>query len=162
MWYVLYTRPKAEKRVAETLEKVQIEVYCPMTTEIRQWSDRKKKITVPLFRSYVFVRLKEKDRHKVFEVPGVVRYLYWLGKPAVVRDLEIEIIKNWISQETVEELVIHQLSEGERIRILSGAFKDEEAIIEKIGPKRVRLILIRLGCIVNARIKDLIPTPIAV
>jgi transcription antitermination factor NusG len=162
MWYVLYTRPQAEKRVADTLEKLQIEVFCPMTTEIRQWSDRKKKITVPLFRSYVFIRLKEKDRHKVFEVPGVVRYLYWLGKPAIVRDVEIETIQNWISEDKIEGFVVNQLSQGDRVHLSSGAFKNEEAIIEKMGAKRVRLILVKLGCIVNARLKDLVPDRMAV
>ncbi len=162
MWYVLYTRPKAEKRVAETLEKINIEVYCPMITEVRQWSDRKKKVSSPLFRSYLFVRLREMDRHKVFEVPGVVRYLYWLGKPAIVRDVEIQTIKNWLHEDGVEELVVQQLSPGESVKITSGAFKNEQAIIQEVGSRRVRLILVKLGCIVNARVKDLVPHKIAV
>lgn len=156
MWYVLYTKPQTEKRVADTLEKLQIEVFCPMTTEIRQWSDRKKKITVPLFRSYVFIRLKEKDRHKVFEVPGVVRYLYWLGKPAIVRDVEIETIQNWISEDKIESAEVQQLTPGDKVRIPAGAFKNEEAIIEEVGSRRVRLILVKLGCVVSARTKDLV------
>lgn len=156
MWYVLYTRPKAEKRVADTLEKIAVEVYCPMTTDIRQWSDRKKKITAPLFRSYVFVRLKEKDRHKVFAVPGVVRYLYWLGKPALVRDVEIETIQDWLNEDKLEDVEVQHLMPGDKIRIPAGAFKDKEAIIEKIESKRVRLVLVKLGCIVSARTKDLI------
>ncbi len=162
MWYVLYTRPKAEKKVADTLEKLNIDVYCPMTTEIRQWSDRKKKITVPLFRSYVFVKLKEKDRGKVFEVPGVVRYLYWLGRPAIVRDVEIELIENWLCEDKVEEVMVQHISTGDRVWLSVGAFKDEEAIVQEIGPKRVRLILVKLGCIVNARTKDLIADRMAV
>lgn len=156
MWYVIYTRPKAEKRVADTLEKINIEVYCPMTSEIRQWSDRKKKITAPLFRSYVFVRLKEKDRHKVFDVPGVVRYLYWLGKPALVRDVEIETIQDWLNEDKLEGVEVHHLTPGDKVRIPAGAFKDEEAIIQEVGSKRVRLVLVKLGCIVSARTKDLV------
>ncbi|MDT0651627.1 UpxY family transcription antiterminator, partial [Autumnicola edwardsiae] len=89
-WYVLYTKPKWELKVYENLQKKDIKAYCPTVTEVKQWSDRKKKITAPLFRSYIFVYLAEKERSEVFEVPGVVRYLYWLGKPAIVRDVEIQ------------------------------------------------------------------------
>ena len=52
-WYALYTKPRWEKKVAKALEKIGIIVYCPMITEVRQWSDRKKKVTLPLFKSYV-------------------------------------------------------------------------------------------------------------
>lgn len=156
MWYVLYTRPKAESRVAETLEKIDIEVYCPMMTEVRQWSDRKKKVTVPLFTSYVFIRLQEKDRHKVFEVPGVVKYLYWLGKPALVRDAEIDIIKDWLGNGAVEDVLLENVSPGDRVVIKSGAFKDQEAIIKKVGPTRIRLVLVDMGCTVTAKTRDVL------
>ncbi|WP_424494975.1 UpxY family transcription antiterminator [Salinimicrobium sp. GXAS 041] len=156
MWYVLFTRAKAEKRVADTLRKLNFEVYCPMTTEVRQWSDRKKRITVPLFRSYVFVKLKEKDREKVFEVPGVVRYLYWLGRPAIVRDREIEVIQQWLGGEELEEVSISHLSPGDKVIIGSGAFKDEEAIIQEVGTKRTKLILLGLGCTVNAKTREVL------
>jgi transcriptional antiterminator RfaH len=84
-WLVLYTKPKNEVKVAERLAAAGITVYCPLVTSLRQWSDRKKKVTLPLFSSYVFVQLAEVQRAAVFEVPGVVRYLFWLGKPAVVQ-----------------------------------------------------------------------------
>lgn len=156
MWYVLYTRSKAEKKVADTLEKMKLEVYCPMTTEIHQWSDRKKKVTVPLFRSYVFVRLNEKERHLVFDVPGVVKYLYWLGKPAIVRDTEIETIQNWLTGEDLEDLLITDLTPGDRVILQGGAFRNKEAIIKDASPKRVRLILLELGCTVSAKTRDVL------
>lgn len=158
MWYVLYTRPKAEKRVADTLEKMKLTVFCPMTTQVRQWSDRKKKVSIPLFTSYVFVNLKEGERGKVFDVPGVVRYLYWLGKPAIVRDVDIEVIQNWLSGNEVEQCVVEQLSPGDKVHIQSGIFKDEEAILKEVGPRRVRLILTKLGCTVNILTRDLVRT----
>lgn len=92
-WFAIYTRPKNEKKVVEGLEKLGVEVYCPMVTEIKQWSDRKKKVEIPLIKSYVFVNIEEKNRNIVFEVPGVVRYLFWLGKPAVIQEQEIEVLK---------------------------------------------------------------------
>lgn len=156
LWYVLYTRPKAEKRVADNLQKIALEVYCPMTTEIRQWSDRKKKVSTPLFTSYVFVKLKEKDRHKVFDIPGVVKYLYWLGKPAIVKDYEIDTIKNWLIDGEVKEATVEHISPGDRVHISSGTFKNQEAIVRELGPKRARLILLNLGCVVNIRTRDLV------
>src|SRR5690606_27244913 len=94
-WYVIYTKPRAEAKVAESLKKLGITVYCPMITEVHRWSDRKKKVSLPLFKSYVFVQLLPKDRNQVFAVPGVVNYLFWLGKPAQVREQEIQTIKKW-------------------------------------------------------------------
>ena len=156
MWYVLYTKPKAELKVAETLKQIQVEVYCPTITEVRQWTDRKKKVTVPLFRSYVFVRLKEMDRYKVFEVPGVVKYLYWLGRPALVRDAEIEIIEKWLNGDELEEVSVSHLSPGDRVIISSGAFKDEEAVVQEVGTKRIKLILLSLGCTVSAMTREVL------
>ena len=156
MWYVLYTRPKAEKRVADSLEKINIEVYCPMVTSVRQWSDRKKKVKIPLFHSYVFVRLKERDRPKVFEVPGVTRYLYWLGRPGIVKDEEIETVKDWLNGGKVQDVMIENFSPGDRVVIKAGAFKDEEAIIKHVNSSRIRLILVGLGCTVTAKTSEVL------
>jgi transcriptional antiterminator RfaH len=162
MWFVLYTKPRAEKKVADFLGNINLEVYCPMVTEVRQWSDRKKKLQVPLFTSYVFVNLKEKERHKVFDVPGVVRYLFWLGKPAVVKDKEIETISQWLRGESLEEISVEHISPGDKIIIGSGAFKDEQAIVQEVGPRRMKLILLSLGCTVNIQTRDIVPNPVNV
>src|SRR5690554_7279042 len=87
-WYALYTRPRNEKKVVQGLTSLGIEVYCPMVTEVRQWSDRKKKVALPLIPSYVFVRIAETKRSMVFEVPGVVRYLYWLRSEEHTSELQ--------------------------------------------------------------------------
>lgn len=154
-WYVLYTKPKSEKMVAESLKDAHFEVYCPTIKEVRQWSDRKKKVEVPLFTSYVFIRLRESDRAKVFEFPGVLRYLYWLGKPAIARDEEIEIIKDWLNNDDYEDFKIGNISMGDCVKIKSGPLKDREGIIQEIGAKRLRLVLRNLGITINVRIKDL-------
>jgi transcription antitermination factor NusG len=91
-WYVVYTKPKWEKKVAEQLKKG-IACYCPLVTQVRQWSDRKKKVEVPLFNSYVLVARSTKIW---FSIGRVVRYLFWLGKPAIVRDEEIDTIKKMV------------------------------------------------------------------
>ena len=88
-WLVIYTKPKNEKTVSERLSSNGIEVYCQIVETVRQWSDRKKKIKVPLFTSYVFVRVQEKQRTEILQDPGVMNFVFWLGKPAVVRDSEM-------------------------------------------------------------------------
>jgi transcriptional antiterminator RfaH len=143
-WFVLYTKSRNEKKVAKQLEKMGITVYCPLVTQIHQWSDRKKKVEVPLISSYVFVKLKEKDRERVFEVPGIVRYVYWLEKPAIVRDHEIAIMKEWLSAEIVDAKV-EGLQRGDRMSISSGVFEGEKGVVEEINKSRVQLLLVDLG-----------------
>lgn len=155
-WFVLYTKPRTELKVAEALEKMELPVFCPAVTEVRQWSDRKKKVRVPLFNSYVFINLKETERNKVFDVPGVVRYLFWLGKPAIVRNEEIQVIQKWLSDEEVEGVEVGHLSPGDKLNISKGTFKDQKAIIQEIGKRRMRLLLPNLGCTVNAKIKEVL------
>ncbi len=152
-WYVLYTKPQTEKKVASRLEKIGIEVYCPLITEKRQWSDRIKKVSLPLFKSYVFVRISDKERNKVFDVPGVVRYMFWLGKPAIVKDYEIHVIESWLNNETVEKINLEDFNPGDRLVLKEGAFKNEKAIIREIGQKKMRLILPKMGCtiVINTR-----------
>tara|TARA_B110000116_G_C16598743_1_gene474014 strand:- start:73 stop:537 length:465 start_codon:yes stop_codon:yes gene_type:complete len=143
-WFVIYTKSRQEKRVALELEKMGITVYCPMINQIRQWSDRKKKIEVPLISSYVFVQLKERDRGSVFEVPGIVRYVYWLEKPAIVRDQEIVVMKAWLTAQTVEAKV-ESLRRGDRMKLSSGLFEGKEGFVEEISKNRVLLLLPDLG-----------------
>lgn len=153
-WYVLYTKPKAEKKVAADLKKMNVEVYCPTITEVKQWSDRKKKVEVPLFKSYVFVNLEEKERPKVFDVPGAVRYLFWLKQPAIVKNEEIEVIKKWLEEGHTKQVEVQKLTPGDQIVIKSGAFKEKKAIVQEIGKNRLRLILPSLGYTVNVEIED--------
>lgn len=155
-WYVLYTKSRAEIKAAKCFEKMDIEVYCPVVTEVRQWSDRKKKVTTPLFKSYIFVNLGEKERNRAFQNPYVVSYLYWLKKPAVVRDDEIRVIKEWLSNIQVDKIEVDKYLPGDEITINSGALKDKKAIIQKIGKKRMRLVMPHLGFTVNVEIKDVV------
>ncbi|MFM2265117.1 MAG: hypothetical protein RLZ77_535 [Bacteroidota bacterium] len=147
-WFVLYTQPRNEKKVAERLEKLGITAYCPMTIQVRQWSDRKKKVEVPLLNSYVFVHLEEADRKLVFEVPGIVRYLFWLGEPAIVRDEEIKTLQNWLSLDFAE-LKVKALKPGDTIMLKEGAFKNQEARIKTISKNKMQLVLTSLGILVT-------------
>ncbi|MBA4277232.1 UpxY family transcription antiterminator [Flavobacterium sp.] len=148
-WYVVYTKPKWEKKVAERLNEIGVVAYCPLVTKISQWSDRKKRISVPLFNSYVFVQVEDKDRNRVFEISGAVRYLFWLGKPAVVKDLEIEAIRQWLSAPDVYEVVLDQWKKGDKITLESGPFISQTAIIQEVKQNHYILILESLGCMLR-------------
>lgn len=93
VWRVFYTFPRAEKKCEKRLNEGGIEVYLPKHTVVRQWSDRKKKVVEPLFRNYIFARVDERDRLRVLQTDGIVRCVAFQGKPAMVRDEEIEQIR---------------------------------------------------------------------
>lgn len=150
-WYVVYTKPKWEKKVAEQLEQSGIECYCPLVTQVRQWSDRKKKVEVPLFNSYVFVRLAEAERNLVFQSSGAVRYLFWLGKPAIVRDEEITTIKKWLTNPDKCEILVSSLQIGDKVILESGPFKSHQAIVQELGKTTCVLVLESLGCVLKMK-----------
>jgi transcriptional antiterminator RfaH len=143
-WLVLYTKPKNEVKVAERLAAAGINVYCPMVTTVKQWSDRKKKVTLPLFSSYVFVQLAEVKRAAVFEVPGVVRYLFWLGKPAVVREEEMATLKEMLS-DTYKEVRLATLEPGDLLILKEGVFKGQTATFKEQKGNQTILVLNSLG-----------------
>ncbi|WPO79534.1 UpxY family transcription antiterminator [Flavobacterium sp. KACC 22761] len=152
-WYVLYTKPKWEKKVAERLTQIGVECYCPVITQVKQWSDRKKKVEVPLFNSYVFVQLSEIDRNSVFNIPGVVRYLFWLGKPAIVRDEEINIIKSSLKATNVSDVSVSSIQVGDRIKLESGAFTNQDAIVQEVSKTHYILVLESMGCVLKIKYK---------
>ncbi len=95
-WFVLYTKPQHELKVVDQLTSIGILCYCPTITLIKQYSDRKKKIQKPLISSYVMVYIDENERNSVFTVSGIIRYLFWLGKPAEVKGREINLMKKYL------------------------------------------------------------------
>lgn len=154
-WYVVYTKPKWEKKVAERLNAIGVIAYCPLITKERQWSDRKKIVHVPLFNSYIFVQIDDKLRNQVFEVPGAIRYLFWLGKPAIVKDSEIETIMNWLSLPEKFEVSVDQWKKGDTIVLENGPFKNQSAVIQEVKQNQYILVLESLGCVLKVNKNDL-------
>ncbi len=139
-WYALYTKPRNEKKVEEQLHKMGLEVFCPKVTVVKQWSDRKKKVSQPLIPSYVFIKIKEQERDLVFSVSGVVRYLFFLGKPAIIKESEINAMKETLNHD-FKEVGVMDLEKGQKFTIEEGTFKGQEAtFIEQKGNK----IILRL------------------
>lgn len=155
-WYVIRTKPQHEIKSARFLESSGVEVFCPVITEVRQWSDRKKKVTVPLFKSYVFVNIQEKDHNKVFDAPGVLGYLKWLQKPAIAKDEEIEAIRSWVNNDRLDNFEVHKLQSGDEVEIKSGKLANKKAVIKEVGNKKLKLILNDLGWTLTANIQDVV------
>jgi transcription antitermination factor NusG len=143
-WFVIYTKSRNEKKVAELLQKNGVEVFCPLVKLKKNWSDRTKIVETPLFNSYVFVNLSEKDRNVVFNVPGVIRYLFWLKKPAIVKDSEIESLKA-VLHETMDSFTIENYQIGDTVKISEGVFKGLDGVIEKQSNNKLHVILENVG-----------------
>ena len=126
-WFVLKTKPNSEKKVATYLQEIQMEAFCPIRTEIRQWSDRKKKVQVPLLPSMILVNCEETERNKVFSVPLVNNYLFWLGKPAIVTNDEIEALRSF-EKEEYRRCDLAAIRHGETIDLSSIGLKHQKGV----------------------------------
>lgn len=149
-WHVIYTKPRAEKKVEERLNDFGIKAYCPVKKEIKQWSDRKKKILVPVLPSMVLVNIDEKERNKVFDIPGVVRYMFWLGKHAIVKEEEVDSLKTLLAQNNIISQDTIALKIGEKIDV--PGFENESGIIKKISNNQIWVVLKNLGYVIKLKI----------
>jgi transcription antitermination factor NusG len=131
--------------VADKLTLSGLEVYCPILKKKKLWSDRWKWVEEPLFKSYCFVSLDEKDRELVFSVPGVVRYVYHCGQPATIREKDMNLLKSWLMQYEHESIEATNLNVNDRIRIRSGALMDKEAEVLDSKGNFALLLLEDLG-----------------
>ncbi len=147
-WFVVYTKPNNELKVEKKLANLGYKVYCPKTTQVRQWSDRKKKNITPLIKSYLFINIDSTRRNEIFQVEGVIRYLYWLGKPAVVRDNELKCIQDYLSFDNAK-VEIQYLNVGDTTMINNGIFENEEATIVRKNNNSVTLRFQSLGLLLT-------------
>lgn len=140
-WYAIYTTPRAEKKTAERLSKYSdVEVFLPLISEKRVWSDRIKIVQKALFSSYLFVSVEEHKLRELLITEGVVRVIYHDKKPAVISGKEIVEIRRFIDMAdncTIEE--------GDVVEILTGGFKSVSGKVQKIGKTHLFLYLEQLG-----------------
>ena len=151
-WFVLYTRPNQEIKVAEQLKEMKISCFCPTVTVIKQYSDRKKKVIKPLLPSYVFVFIEEGIRNDVFSVFGIVRYMFWLGKPATVRESEIELMREYLNG-IYQSISITKFTRGQLYKISEGVFSGRIGKVIETQKNKIKLELQSLGMIVTLRLK---------
>ena len=140
----MYTRPQQELKVATQLSAMGITNYCPTISIVKQYSDRKKKVQKPLLSSYVMVQLEEKERQKVFTCCGIVRYLFFHGKPAVVPATQIDLMQDHLNG-VYNDFKITTLSVGDSHTISEGPFSGIRGKVVQTDKKKVKLELASLG-----------------
>ena len=143
-WFVLCTKPRTEIKVSQRLSVLEIENYTPTRIEVRQWSDRKKKITVPLLPSMLLVNLHEKEVNKVFEVSGVVRYLFENQKRAEVSNEEVLAMKYYLDNTYYSKQ--KELAVGGTVKV---PILEEKATVISLKGKNCLAQLKKLGAIVS-------------
>ncbi len=139
-WYAVYTKPRNEKKVAEWLTREGIGNYLPLMRRQKVWSDRKKMVDEPLFSSYIFVHITEKEHLEVLKTPGVVRFIMFGGKKVPVRDVQIEAIRVYCA--TGEDIFLDETDYviGTKVRVTRGELKGlEGSLTEILGKQRVKV-----------------------
>ncbi len=146
-WLVVRTKANAEKKVAERLGSRNIEVYLPLYSTVRQWSDRKKKIKKPLISSTVFAFISEEERKELWNVVGISGMLYYLGKPAIVRAEEILALQQLLKEGIYDEVEMSTtFIEGQEVEITGGDFKGLRGIVqEEVNAQKVIIALKGMG-----------------
>jgi len=141
----VYTKPRWEKKVHKLFDEKGVENYCPLNKVRKKWSDRIKVVEEPLFKSYIFVQVSEDEKTKVRMTNGVVNFVYWQGKPAVVKEKEINIIKKFLNE--YENVIAQPISlrSDMKIKIQQGMFMDNEATITKVLNNKVQVIIESIG-----------------
>jgi transcription antitermination factor NusG len=151
-WYAIYTRPRWEKKVHQLLIQKGIDSFCPLNKVHRKWSDRVKLVEEPLFKSYVFVKVNEEQRTPVRMTDGVINFVYWDGKPAIIKDREIESIRKFLDEYENVSLIKLEIRDDQKVRITSGAFMDQEGKVIEVKNKSARILVESLGCLLVADI----------
>jgi transcription antitermination factor NusG len=150
-WFAVYTKPRWEKKVARLLDDLGIENYCPLNKVVKQWSDRKKVILEPLFKSYVFVRVKDSEKWDLKNVNGILNFVYWLGKPARIKEEDIFTIKKFLNEFLdiqVEE--ISRLTVNAKVRIKQGLLMNYNGVLIEINGSRAKVRIETMGVQLSA------------
>jgi transcription antitermination factor NusG len=151
-WLVVYTKPRWEKKVHTALLKKGIEAYCPLNKVRRKWSDRMKTIEEPLFKSYVFIKVEVKEMTEVRFVDGVLNYVYWNGKPAIVREEEIVEIKKFLSEYEDVEVSSIELKPADAVVLNTGVMMGATGrVLRVMGNNTVEVRIDSLGFILTAK-----------
>lgn len=144
-WYAVYTKPRWEKKVAALLESKGIEYYCPLNKVVKQWSDRKKVVLEPLFKSYVFVQVEEKKKWELLNINGIVNYVHWLGKPAKIKESEIETIKKFLNEFNTVEIVESTSPVNSKVKIKHGVLMNYQGILLEVSGNKASVKIESMG-----------------
>ena len=149
-WYVIYTRPRWEKKVASLLQAKAIEHYCPLNRVMKQWSDRKKIVFEPLFKGYIFVKVKESLKWDIKAVEGVINFVYWLGKPAEVKEDEINTIKKFLQEFDSVEIKNKDLIISTKVLVKQGVLMNFRGIVVQLKGNKAIVNIESMGLELSA------------
>ena len=150
-WYVLHTKPRCEKKAEKHLLSTGINAYCPTRSEIKIWSDRKKKVDVPILPSMLLININDKDINRVFESPLILRYMFWLGKRAVVKQYEIDVLKRHFNESCgfLKNNILN-IKVGDSFCLTS--LNNEKGIVNKISNNNIWVYLKSIGYSVKLKL----------
>lgn len=149
-WYAVHTRPRWEKKVVSLLQEMGIVNYCPLNKTTRQWSDRRKTVLEPLFKGYVFVQVKESQKWELLTVNGIVNYVHWLGKPARIRDSEIDTIRRFLHEFDEVEVTENILQVNKTIQVKQGVLMNYRGIILELQGNKAKVRIESMGIQLSA------------
>jgi transcription antitermination factor NusG len=152
-WYAVYTKPRWEKKVSALLTRKGIENYCPLNKVMKQWHDRKKLVEEPLFTSYVFVCVTQTEYTEVRKTEGIINFVYWLGKPAIIREEEITGIQSFLGQHQQVKLEKTRINVEDKVQIIQGPLMHKEGQVLEVHQKTVKVLLPSLGYALVAQVE---------
>lgn len=145
-WYAIYTKSRNEKKVNARLAEAGIETFLPLLKILKQWSDRKKWVEEPLFRSYLFVRISQDEYYKVLSIIGVVKYITFEGKAVPVPNQQILAIKQFLNNEEDQMISTESFKIGDQVEIFRGALKGLLGnLVDLQGKQKVRIEIESIG-----------------
>ena len=148
-WHALYVRSRFERKVFDQLQDIGVESYLPLITQIKQWSDRRKKVEEPLFKSYLFVRNNEKEYLAILNLTGVVKFVTFERKAVVVPENQIIAIKRYIDdyeQDKEDKAMRNEdLKIGQMVRITHGPMQGLIGRLESVKDKRLVVYIEAVG-----------------
>lgn len=144
-WHVIYSKPRNEKKVQAALAEAGFEVYCPLNKTRRKWSDRYKVVEEPLFRSYVFIKIVGNQLYDILKFDGVVRFLYWNRKPAIVCEEEIELIKRFLGEHESVLLKSAEFQVDQAVTFTASNLMGQQGKVLEVGNKEVKVLIESMG-----------------
>jgi len=142
-WVAFYTKPRQEFKAAQKLQSLDIECYLPTIITLRQWSDRKKKVQVPLFNGYVFAKVNEKERLTALQQDSVVKVICFAGRPSYIPEWQIDSLKKMLL-ETPDVFVTNGLEIGQHVKIAEGPFAGVDGCIKEMNKEKWLCVSIEL------------------
>jgi len=151
-WYAVYTKPRWEKKVALLLTEKGYENYCPLNKVTKQWSDRRKVVLEPVFKSYVFVKAEDAKKWDLRKINGIMNFVYWLGKPAVIKDEEINTIRKFLNEFSDVQVADERgLKVNTQVRIKQGLMMNYQGMLIELSGNRAKVRIESMGISLQAQ-----------